>query len=130
MTLASFKVAWSSSRTKRYTPRKPDNTADCKSYQKYLQRPGDDEELTFVEWLRIYDDTPATAKRYTSGNTLVGVKYLSVVNDVYFFQYLLMNYSHRNLSQLEHPDSRQMPSQLVHFAAAQLPLPKLPYKPL
>ena len=130
MTLASFKVAWSSSRTKRYTPRKPDNTADCKSYQKYLQRPGDDEELTFVECLRIYDDTPATAKRYTSGNTLVGVKYLSVMNDVYFFQYLLMNYSHRNLSELEHPDSWQMPSHLVDFAAAQLLLPKLPCKPL
>ena len=82
MTVASFKVACSSSRTKRYTPRNPDNAANCKTYQKYLQRSEEDENLTFLQWLRIYDDSPAQPKRYSSGSTLVGVKYLSVTNDV------------------------------------------------
>lgn len=124
MTLASFKVAWNSSTTKRYTLRSPDNAVDSKRYQKYLRRPAADEHLTFLQWLRVYDDTPVQPKLYTFGDTLVGVNYLSVTNDV-FFQYLSMNYSHRNLADLQHPDSRRMPSHLVHFATAQLLLPNL-----
>ena len=65
-TLASFKVAWSSRRTKCYTLRNLDNAANRKTYEKYLQCPIVDEHLTFLQCRCVYVDSPAQPKRYTS----------------------------------------------------------------
>ena len=46
--LTSMKIAWSNSRTKAFTAPTPEQTQQ-KAHQKYLARPDDDEQLTFLE---------------------------------------------------------------------------------
>ena len=57
--LFSKKVAWSSSRTKRFTVRTSENAMNDKTVQKYWKRSNDCENLTMMEWLCLFDTRAA-----------------------------------------------------------------------
>ena len=124
LALSSVKIAWSSSRTKRYIVPFPDKAAQDKVAMKYRQRPQSLESCTFQEWLRLVDHTPTKPKPYKTGNTLVGLKFTSVYRNEFFFQQLLMHLPHRKLTDLEHGGSNAMPVHLKYFASASLFLEK------
>ena len=122
--LTSMKIASSNSHTKPFTAPTPNQTQH-KVHQKYLARPDDDEELTFLEWLHYYDHETNPAKRYKDGTTLVGVKHFSVFNPVFFYQLLFMNMPHRTLDELRDPREDHLPKPIKHFVPASEKLPHI-----
>ena len=54
----------------------------------------------------------------------VGIKFLSLFNEIFFFQYLLMNHPHDRLTEIL-PDHGNIPRQLRHFKTASLLTPGL-----
>ena len=82
----------------------------------YCKRPVTEEQLTYLQWLRLYDDKGKAYKEHN--DTLVGVKTNSPFKDVYFFQDLVMNYPYRKVDDLLHNEHDTMPEQIRHFAVA------------
>jgi hypothetical protein len=123
--LFSKKVAWSSSRTKRFTVPTSENALNDKTVQKYWKRSNDCEKLTMIEWLRLFDTNKANPKAYKQGSTIVGTKTVSLLNKEYFFQYVLLNLPHRSVNSLHHANHEQLPKQLQWFAAALHHFPEL-----
>ena len=122
--LTSMKIAWSNSRTKPFTAPTPAQTQH-KVHQKYLARSKDDEDLTFLDWLRQYDHEKNPPKRYKDGSTLVGVKHFSMFNLVYFYQLLIMNLPHRTLDELHDLREDRLPDPIKHFVPAKEKLPNI-----
>ena len=122
--LTSMKITWSNSRTKPFTAPTPSQTQH-KVHLKYLARSEDDEDLTFLEWLRQYDHEKNPAKRYKDGSTLVGVKHFSVFNPVFFYQLLIMNLPRRTLDELHDLREDRLPEPFKHFVPAREKLPNI-----
>ena len=122
--LTSIKIAWSNSRTKPFTAPTPSQTQH-KVHVKYLGWPEDDEDLTFLQWLREYDHEKNPPKRYKDGSTLVGVKHFSVFNPIFFYQLLIMNLPHRSLDELHDPREERLPEPIKHFVPAREKLPNI-----
>lgn len=116
--LTNMKIAWTCSRTKRVTPPTPDSASTHSSYQKYLKRRQDENQLSFLEWLRAYNDSPTKPTRYRSGETLVGVKLLSMFNPLFFYQFLIMHHPHTCEHDLYHPDEDSLPAAVRYFVKA------------
>ena len=117
--LYSKKVAWSSSRTKRYSvPTTETFLHDKTRTEKYWERPKEFEKLTLLEWLRHVDHAKVSSKPYKEGSTLVATKMHSIFNQQYFFQYTLLHKFHRNIAQTYHPNQENIPKQLECFAQA------------
>ena len=122
--LTSMKIAWSNSRTKPFTAPTPSQTQH-KVHQKYLARSEDDENLTFLDWLRHYDHEKNPPKRYKDGSTLVGVKHFLMFNPVFFCQLLIMNLPHRTLDELHDFREDRLPEPIKHFVPAREKLPNI-----
>lgn len=90
---------------------------NSKSYEKYLKRAPEDEDMSFKLWLRNYNDAKQNPVPYKSGNTLVGAKMRSVFTDEYFYQDLVLNYPHRTSQKLLYPNYSEIPQQIRCFAA-------------
>ena len=116
--LFSKKVAWSCSPTKRFAVPNSENAMHDKTVQKYWNRTKDCEHLTLLQWLHTFDTNKTDPKPYKQGSTLVGTKTVSLLNKEYFFQFILLNMTHRNLNNLKHPNHDKLPHQLQWFAAA------------
>ena len=116
--LFSKKVAWSCSRTKRYSVPTTETFLQNNTLQKYWKRPQKFEELTLLQWLRHVDNTKVDPKPYKDGSTLVGTKMHSIFNQQYFFQYTVLHMCHRNIAQTYHPNHENIPQQLQCFAQA------------
>lgn len=123
--LSNIKIAWSNSRTKRFVAPTPEKTKTNTTYQKYLKRPDEEAETTFLQWLREYNESQRKPKKYTSGTTLVGVQQFSVFNPVFFFQHLLMNHPHTSEEQIHHSEEQQLPASVKYFRKATELLPEL-----
>ena len=122
--LTSMKIAWSNSRTKPFTAPTPDQTQHM-VHQKYLGRSGEDEDLTFLDWLGQYDHDKNPPKRYNDGSTLVAVKHFSIFNPLFFYQLLIMNIPHRNIQELRDPREDRLPEPFKHFVPAREKLPNI-----
>ena len=125
LALSSTKISWSCSKTKRYIVPMPDHASTNKINEKYRNRPDTMESYSFLVWLRMVDHNKAVPKVYKQGNTLVGIKVVSFFNKDYFFQYMFMNFPHRRLSDLQHPDHERIPADLQWYAAAVFHFPDL-----
>ena len=125
VTLTSSKPAWTNNATKRYVPPRPDNAQDSALVTKYVERGDVASHLSLIEWMRTYDTNKTRPTPYKRQVALVGVKYVSVLNPDYFFQYLLVNHPFTNLEQLRHPDHEKLPEDLTSFAAALVLQPEL-----
>ena len=51
---------------------------------------------------------------------MVGLKYCSIFNPAYFFQYLLVNFPHRSLSEITPQAGHSLPFQILYFHKAHL----------
>ena len=72
-------MSWSKSRTKDLVVPTSGNVSSNKTYDKYLKSGRELENVSFLEWLRLVNHTPAIPKVYGKGNTLVGVRMRSTL---------------------------------------------------
>lgn len=82
----------------------------------YLQRPPTEEDQTLLQWLRCHQTSGSKPKPYGDHRVLVGVKYVSLFNPIFFYQHLTMNFPHREANQLRHAGEDTMPDTINHFS--------------
>ena len=114
--LSNIKVCWTDKFTVLFRPPFPDQTGNNKVYQMYLQRPHTEEDQTLLQWLRCHQTCGSKPKRYLDDRVLVGVKYVSIFNPIFFYQHLTMNLPHRQVTALRHAEEDTMPEAIKHFA--------------
>ena len=114
--LCNIKVSWTDKSTLLFRPPFPDQMSTHKVYNMYLQRPRGEEDQTLLQWLRCHQTSGSKPKSYGEDRVLVGLKYFSVFNPIFFFQHLTMHYPHRLAHQLQHQHASTMPSSIVYFA--------------
>ena len=107
--LPNIKVCWTDKMTLLFWPPFPGQTDGHKVYSMYLQRPAAEEDQPLLQWLRSHQTYGDKAKSCDVDKVLVGVKFVSTFNPLYFYQYLMMHYPHRQPSQLRHPEEDSMP---------------------
>ena len=118
MTFPSIKPSCSSSNTKKYTPPTSLTVENDTTARKYRQRPQNLGHMSFFQWLRAVIHQAPRPKLYMHQHTLVGIKYLSLSKEEYFFQYVLMNHLHRDLNELKPLLNHSAPVHLLYFKAA------------
>ena len=116
LSLSSTKMSWTPSRRKKLRFPTIDSLSVNPSYLKYLRRPTKYSKLSFLQWLRLVDESKG--REYKDGSTLVGVKMVSPLKDFFFFQHLVLNYCHTAVEELYHRDHEQLPLPIKYFAAA------------
>ena len=121
MSLSAKKIAWSQSRAKQFTEN-IQSQANLKSHERYCKRPNEENDLSFLQWLRLCDQK---GKPYKSSTTLVGVKLRRSFKDEYYYQHLLMNFPHKKVDELKHERHDNLPVAIKHFAAAVSLTPEL-----
>ena len=114
---SNIKVCWSDKMTV-FCPPFPDQTASNKTYQMYLQRPAAEAQQTLLQWLRCHRTSGSKPKPYDVDKVLVGVKFASVFNPIYFYQHLTMHFPHHSPTQLCHPEEETMPPSIRFFSQA------------
>ena len=125
MLLTNKKLSWCDST--RVSFRVPDDShaATNKEVVHYYARPHHHDNLSLLEYLRLYNTSVTPPKLYKdNASILVGLQYLSIYNPKYFFQYLLVNYPHRRVDDILLPTAEDIPPQLVHFAVAHRLMPE------
>lgn len=103
----------------------PDFVPTHSAYQTYLKRQPFDSQLTFVQWLRMYNETAAKPSKYRSGDTLVGVQTYSYFNPVFFYQFLAMHFPHSAEGELHHEREEQLPTSIKFFVKATELMPEI-----
>ena len=121
--LTSTKVCWTDKMTLLSRPPFPGQTDSNKAYQFYLQRPRSEEDQSLLFWLRTHNTSSTKPKAYDGDRYLVGVKFVSVFNPVYFYQYITMHHPHRSPNELRHPEEESMPKSIQFFSQAVALLP-------
>ena len=122
--MTSKKVAWTDCCTKSINAPHVGN-APSAAYTKYLQCNEEVKHLKFLQWLRVYDHDKPIPKAYKSGETLVAVKYLSIFNGEFFFQFLAMNFAHTDETVLHHQRETDLPEPIRYYVQAVDLLPEL-----
>lgn len=84
MSLTSTKISRSQNRTKRLTVPVRDGPQP-ESHKAYCKRPADEDNLSFLQLLRLYDEKQKPPKKYQDSTTLVCCKLQSAYNCEYFF---------------------------------------------
>lgn len=107
-----------------FRPPFPGQTDSNKAYQFYLQCPRSEDDQSLLFWLRTHNTTSTKPKAYDGDRYLVGVKYVSVFNPVYFYQYLTMHHAHRLTNELRHLEEESMPKSIQFFLQAVALLPE------
>lgn len=118
LAMSSKKIAWTPHRVKRFAVPLPDNVNSNKVMQMYWPRPNSLHTLTLLEWLREMNTSKTPPLLYKRGCTLVGTKVTTVFKDEYFFQDMLLNKAHRNISELTISGFEEIPIVIRYFACA------------
>lgn len=92
--LSSVKVAWMDKLTKQFRVPHPSQEEQNLVYQLYLKRDLNKDHLSLLQWLRNHTTTGNKAKTVKEDKYLVGVKFVSIFNPVFFHQHLLVHYPH------------------------------------
>ena len=114
--LSNIKVCWTEKFTVLFRPPFPDQTEGDKVYKMYLERPQTEDDQTLLQWLRCHQTSGSKPKPYADDRVLVGVKYVSIFNPIFFYQHLTMNWPHREVNALRHAEEDTMPETIKHFA--------------
>ena len=114
--LSNIKVCWTDKFTVLFRPPFPDQTEGDKVYKMYLERPQTEDDQTLLQWLRCHQTSGSKSKPYADDRVLVGVKYVSIFNPIFFYQHLTMNWPHREVNALRHAEEDTMPDTIKHFA--------------
>ena len=99
-----------------FRPPFPDQTTTHKVYNMYLERPRGEDHQSLLQWLRCHQTSSSKPKPYAMDRVLVGVKYVSVFNPIFFYQHLTMHDPHRHVEDLHHAQASTMPSSIAYFA--------------
>ena len=121
MTFTSIKASWSSRNTKKYTPPALENNTT----RKYRERPQNLEHMSFLQWLCGVTHQAPRPKLCRCQDTLVGIKYLSLFKEEYFFHYVLMNHLQRHLNELKPLPNLSVPVHPLYFKAATEKFPEI-----
>lgn len=121
--LSNIKVCWTDKMTLLFRPPFPGQTDGNKVYKMYLERLASEDNQCLLEWLRSHRTSGAKPKPYHENKVLVGVKFVSVFNPLYFYQYLTIHYPHRRPNELRHPEEDSMPASIQFFSQAAALLP-------
>ena len=123
--LSSKKLSWTNATRKQYSiPVSPEHAASNAILQKYYTRPRALLSLSLLQWLRSVDDAQAVPLPYPAKKVvLVGLKFCSIFNPAYFFQYLLVHYPHTALDTIIPSADLSPPAQIVYFYKAQFLMP-------
>ena len=121
--LSSTKVCWMDKISVLFRPPFPGQTDSNKVYQHYLQRPRCEDHQALLFWMRTHNTSSTKPKACDGDRYLIGVKFVSVFNPVYFYQHLTMHHPHRSPNELRHPEEESIPKsiQFVSQAVALLP---------
>ena len=122
--LSNIKVCWTDKMTILFRPPFSDHTTTHKVYNMYLQRPRGEDHQSLLQWLRCHQTSSSEAKPYANDCVLVGVKYVSVFNPIFFYQHLTMHHPHRHVEDLHHPQASTMPSTIAYFAQSAVLTPE------
>ena len=114
--LSNIKVCWTDKMTILFRPPFPDQTTTHKVYNMYLERPRGEDHQSLLQWLRCHQTSSSKPKPYAKDRVLVGVKYVSVFNPIFFYQHLTMHHPHRHVEDLHHAQASTMPSSIAYFA--------------
>ena len=88
-------------------------------WEKYMACPLRSDSQTFHSWLREYDPSGRVVRRRSASTPVfVGVRYLSIYNDLSFGQWVVMNIPHRTPGELQHESANSVQDDLRYFAAA------------
>lgn len=121
--LSNIKVCWTDKVTVLFRPPFPHQTTSNKVYNMYLKRSAAEDDQSLLQWLRCHQTSTSKQKAYGEDRVLVGVKYVSVFNPVFFYQHLTMHYPHRTVDTLHHAQSSTMPSTIAYFAQSAALMP-------
>jgi hypothetical protein len=116
LSLSSTKMSWTPSRRKKLAFHSVESLSSNRTYMKYLRRSTSHSDLSFLQWLRLFDAEKGTKHKH--GSTLVGVKMVSMFKDFFFFQHLALNYPHSAVQQLFHAEHESIPEAIKFFSAA------------
>ena len=114
--LSNIKVCWTDKMTILFRPPFPDQTSTHKVYNMYLKRPRGEDHQSLLQWLRCHQTSSSKPKPYAMDRMLVGVKYVSVFNPIFFYQHLTMHDPHCHVEDLHHAQASTMPSSIAYFA--------------
>jgi hypothetical protein len=118
LSLSSKKIAWTPHHQRKFTVPIPATASNNKILQAYWSRPRRLGNVSLLDWLRQFDTSKVQPIRYKKGETLVGVKLLSVFSDLYFFQDMLLNIPHRNIDVFLSGDHENIPAVIRYFVCA------------
>ena len=125
MIFTSIKASWSSSNTKKHTPPTSliveNNTTACK----YRERPQNLKHVSFLQWLHAVTHQAPCPKLYMCQDRSVGIKYLSLFKEEYFFQYVLMNHPQHHLNELKPLSNLSVPVHSLYFKATTERFPEI-----
>jgi len=116
--LSNIKIARTDKITRQFTPPHPGQDKDNLIYQLYLCRQTGEENMFIIQWLRCHTVVRNQAKSLGSDKFLVGVKFVSVQNAIFFFQHLIVHHAHRSPTQLRHLEEASMPRAVQFFSQA------------
>ena len=118
--LSSKKLSWTNASRKQCAlPTTIEKARNWSKLGKYYARAAQCENMSLLQWLHSFDETAAIPTRYAPRKVvLVGVKHVSFFNPVYFFQYLLCNFPHRDLASISPPEDTNLPEQILYFNKA------------
>ena len=114
--LSSHKLAYAHGITVDFVVPTPDTAGENTLLNLYYNRAAIHHQMNFTQWLRQYH---ANTKKNCGEHlpVFVGIRFLSLFNEIFFFQYLLMNHPHDTLNDIL-PDHGNIPRQLRHFKTA------------
>ena len=92
LSLSSTKMSWTPRRRKKLAFHFVESLSSNRMCMKYLRRPTSHSNLSFLQWLRLFDVEKGTKHKH--GSTLVCMKMVSMFKDFLFFQHVALNYPH------------------------------------
>jgi len=113
--LTNIKLLWTDKITVLFRPPFLDQTDRKKVYQMYLERPAAEADQTLKQCLGSHRTSGPKLKAYDGDKVLVGIKFVSIFNPIYFYQHLIMHYPHQGPNQLCHPEEESMPPPMKFF---------------
>ena len=116
--LTNIKVLWTDKITLRFRPPFLDQTDRKKVSQMYLERPAMEADQSLLKCLGSHRTTGTKPKVYDGNKMVVGVRFVSIFNPIYFYQHLTMQYPHQSPNQLCHPEEESMPPPIKFFSQA------------
>ena len=116
--LSSIKPAWTNKMAKQFRLPYPEQEMENEVYRHYLTIEPPKENMSLLKWLSKHTIVRNRVKTMEDNKYLVGVKFVSIFNPVFFHQHLLVHQPHLHPNELRHLEEETMQASIHHFAQA------------